>query len=134
MTKRQIALLGSIGLLWLSIDNPRQNSGIASTGLIDVGFQKIMETSLQSGFLLQGGQGHPPKRLFPLPKRHFPLKIFESYCFKNNGLLSFAPIKFVLAESQAMTLLSISITIYNGQPFLNLLGKVYGFGILLLAL
>ena len=69
----------------------------------------FMTVFIITAFLLQGGQGRPPQNDFcPPPENAFAPKIKTiektiktiAYCFKNNGLLSFVPLKFFLAESQ----------------------------------
>ena len=65
----------------------------------DLNFALNFKSLQETGFLLQGGRGRSPKTTFP-PKRRLPLKTIErtietiAYRFKNNGLLSFAPLKF----------------------------------------
>ena len=65
------------------------------------------QSSTQSGFLLQGGRGRPPKGVAPLKfsKKNRKNNRNNSISFwKSNGLLSSPPpLNFYLAESQPMT-------------------------------
>ena len=98
--------LGGAGVLREPIDSNR-SFPVMSTFITVLA---ALETLLHMpGFLLQGGQGAPPKkRLLPSPKRRLPLKFSKTierttetttYCLKTM-VYCLPPLKFFLAESQ----------------------------------
>ena len=71
----------------------------------------LLHLSKDTGFLLQGAGGRPPKRLLPPPKGVCPLKFSKNnrkknrkiaYCFEKQWSVVFCPppLNFFLAESQ----------------------------------